>query len=522
MQELKKILGEKEPTIEKFIKILRQRVSCGIVNVREVFSCFDQDRDGYVSQDDFYKTFDETACEWNSEFIKGLFEKLDIQGFGELSQEEFYFVLTGEEEVIIDYQKISADITLFRKQMQQKFRTIEDFKFAINISQPDTVTKTEFNQFMREYGGDLQLGQNNIIFKYLCRKQKHHQSLTMDEFSELYQAQAVIKKQKSQEMGKSQEIIKNQQEQKISGQEESVIKDKEQDKIMQIRLQQDKELSTFELRKEIVNNEEDKLMMILHKGQTLPGKDKCDLNYQLKHQLFQMENLLKELSTAADSVAKAKNKSLKEIFFAFAQSRESDLSFNEFLNLLIFLMKRPFKQELALALFKIFSDSEAKQVKFCQFELLIILGRKINILYIKFKYRFGQNVHLIKSDFIEDLQRSDIETGSGMLPIDTFKTILARNDIDLTNQDVESLKNDGIVTIDKLNNYVNYRKLIPLIFPLSNELHQQAVNKSGKIILYCYHYFKRQRKLRESKKNQQSQQKKLLKRFNSKKNKENY
>ena len=56
-----------------------------------------------------------------------------------------------------------------------------------------------------------------------------------------------------------------------------------------------------------------------------------------------MENLLKELSTAADSVAKAKNKSLKEIFFAFAQSRESDLSFNEFLNLLIFLMKRPFK-----------------------------------------------------------------------------------------------------------------------------------------------------------------------------------
>lgn len=56
-----------------------------------------------------------------------------------------------------------------------------------------------------------------------------------------------------------------------------------------------------------------------------------------------MENLLKEISTAADITAKAKNKSLKEIFYAFSESRDSDLSFNGFLNLLIFLMKRPFK-----------------------------------------------------------------------------------------------------------------------------------------------------------------------------------
>ena len=56
-----------------------------------------------------------------------------------------------------------------------------------------------------------------------------------------------------------------------------------------------------------------------------------------------MENLLKEISTAADMTTKSKNKSLKEIFNAFAEERDTDLLFDGFLNLLIFLMKRPFK-----------------------------------------------------------------------------------------------------------------------------------------------------------------------------------
>ena len=62
---MKKVLGGKEPTVEKFISVLRERVGKNIVNVREVFACFDQDRDGYVSKNDFYKTFDETGVEWN-------------------------------------------------------------------------------------------------------------------------------------------------------------------------------------------------------------------------------------------------------------------------------------------------------------------------------------------------------------------------------------------------------------------------------------------------------------------------
>lgn len=56
-----------------------------------------------------------------------------------------------------------------------------------------------------------------------------------------------------------------------------------------------------------------------------------------------MENLLKEISTAAGITTKMKNKSLKEIFLAFAEEKSGELRYNEFLNVLIFLMKRPFK-----------------------------------------------------------------------------------------------------------------------------------------------------------------------------------
>lgn len=187
-QERNRIMKESKKGAEQIIKLIREKVHASSANLREIFQSFDENRDQYITQDEFLKAFQQAQLSIEAKVLVEAFNRLDFNKDKKISYMDFLTAMFEEEDKpgMSDYMKhaehIINDMHIF---FRGQFENYRSFKSRLECQDTGKVTEEEFTRFLTGIQTRYSLEQVRLVFKFLDKDQKGY--LINDEFCEVYE-----------------------------------------------------------------------------------------------------------------------------------------------------------------------------------------------------------------------------------------------------------------------------------------------------------------------------------------------
>lgn len=119
--------------------------------------------------------------------------------------------------------------------------------------------------------------------------------------------------------------------------------------------------------------------------------EKRKIESYYKESLLKMELFLQTLSEKIHEALLIRSKSMKQLFYVYSKTMLGYVNFEEFTAMINNLLKFDVEPNLVAAVFKIFNNQCTKRISYSLFEYLLSFGKKINKIYLKLKYQFGNS-----------------------------------------------------------------------------------------------------------------------------------
>lgn len=368
---------------EKTLDFIREKVLNSQVSLDKIFQAFDKNNDGKISKEEFLLAIQQTGIEFKPDLINKVFEKLDIQRKGVISYMEFLANIYNKEEKasFFDYLNEAEHILEdLRLKVHERFQEKLEF---INVSQKafingEKVSAEEFLKFIQNFTDRYSRIQLFKLFEYLDKNAKKF--LNSDEFNEIYEHQ-LIKKPINKESP-----LKKPKEKEIPKEFEKITaRSKNQD--IQMKPNNKGIWGDREIKEEFRTIEDQKIIDVFTGGK-FEKKTKKEMDEREK--MMEMEIVLKDLSEKTKEILHMQEKNLRDLFNMFSKDFFGYVNKYEYERLMEFIWKDDEINTKAMnEIFKIYANQITKRMGFNMFLYMINLGDKINPIYLKFKFRFG-------------------------------------------------------------------------------------------------------------------------------------
>lgn len=370
-----KILEDPEKTLE----FLREKVLASQAPLEQIFKAFDSNGDGRISREEFRQALQSTGVEFKQALLDRVFEKLDVQHKGVVSYMEFLAVVYKKDHrpSLFDYLSEAEHILDdLRLKVRERFPERKEFEKSMNngISNEEKVSGDEFIKFIQNFTDRYSRIQLFKVFDFLDKNAKKF--LSSSEFREIYEHQ--VSKQPLMKEAPGKKPVVSKEFEKVTPKSRTQESDESKGGIWGER----------ETKAEFMGMEEKKIVDIFTGGKPVPRKSKKELEEREK--MLEMEMVLKELSERTKDMLQEQGKNLRDLFNMFSKDFFGYLNRFEFERLLEFIWKEgAFNIKAMNELFRIYSNQVTRRMGFNMFLYLINLGDKINPIYLKFKFRFG-------------------------------------------------------------------------------------------------------------------------------------
>ncbi|EAR94381.2 EF hand protein (macronuclear) [Tetrahymena thermophila SB210] len=537
LSETDKLKLSMNQSADNLIGILREKIAQSHRSLKDIFRMLDSDNDSYISKEEFKLAFKKANIKVEEQILDEAYFRFDFNKDDKVSFNEFLNVILGQEKKVVtnafQLQSVAEDvITEIRKIMLSRFNNRRLFLESVSARNFNKITEDEFCAFVSQFtNNEFSRIQMKTVFSYLDRDGKRN--LKQEEFLEIYEHQVqkeeinqnlLIEQQKKEREKK----LREQQEEEEFENEAKSFYEQNVDKSQLSRVeyltklhsqanedyqgQADEKFKKNLIKKLMTQSQEQIEEEISTQERRKQAKEaRARTQIFLKRQQ-ELENVMKVLSDQVHDKLEKTNKTLRDLFNIFSQKQFGYLDQEEFIILINFMCKQTkLGEDVVKALFFLFANYYSKKLSFKLFEKLIENGQNLNTLYLKFKFRFGNKLDRLKKKIIEDFQRLDVSQGQWMITFDDFKKILELNQIPFTSTDEKQLIKDKVLQQVENNIYVNYKKLLPIIFPSNTQIQQDIFARHSKTITRFFKLFKlkKQRKqMQEELEKQKAAQKK--------------
>lgn len=373
---------------EKTLSFIREKILASKIPLDRIFQSFDRNNDQKMSFLEFKAAMESTHIDFREELLLQVFNKFDLQGKGLVSYMDFLAVIYQSKNrgSFFDYLSEAEGILEdLRIKVRERFPEKEGFiRIARHLfGDKAGILIEDFLRFINGFTDRYSRIQVMKLFEYLDKTAR--KSLIMEEFYEVFEHQVqklpismnesplIVKEEfKEFEMPKNQEINDWEDYKKDKG----IWDQKQEDKPRFVGLKEQ------EIREKI------SILTGGAKKESVQTKN----SLEKREKMIEMEMFLQELSEKTKELLKLQGKNLRDLFNMFSQEFFGYANLSEFQKLLNFIWKEE-KGGIKTAkdIFGIYANKITKRIAFTMFLHLVNLGQKINPLYLKFKFRFGNS-----------------------------------------------------------------------------------------------------------------------------------
>ena len=135
----------------KFLELLKQKVSASNKSLNDIFKSFDENGDGTIEFSEFKKAMMATGIKFSEKVIGELFKRFDSNESGSVSYLEFMSAIygnTSQGNVFNFMSKAEENYNHIKRILQANFESLLEMKSKMNLAQPDRMTELEFKNFI--------------------------------------------------------------------------------------------------------------------------------------------------------------------------------------------------------------------------------------------------------------------------------------------------------------------------------------------------------------------------------------
>jgi len=136
----------------KFLQVLREKVSASNKSLNDIFKSFDVNNDGTISFDEFKNAMLATGIHFSELVLKQVFKRLDKNEGGTVSYMEFLSAIysdKAEENIFDGLSKAEANFKRLQQIIQANFNSYEDMRKNLTLKQTDRMSEYEFKVFVQ-------------------------------------------------------------------------------------------------------------------------------------------------------------------------------------------------------------------------------------------------------------------------------------------------------------------------------------------------------------------------------------
>ena len=135
----------------KFLQVLREKVTASNKSLNDIFKSFDVDNDGTITYAEFRDAMLATGIHFSELVLKQVFKRLDKNEGGSVSYMEFLSAIYSEknEENIFDgLSKAESTFKKIQQIIQANFNSYNDMRNNLTLKQSDKMSEYEFKVFV--------------------------------------------------------------------------------------------------------------------------------------------------------------------------------------------------------------------------------------------------------------------------------------------------------------------------------------------------------------------------------------
>lgn len=470
---------------EKFLDLLRSKITATERSIDEIFKGFDKDGDGIITFEEFREAMLATKIKFSEQTIKAVFKRFDQDEGGTITYVEFLstiFAKQGAKNVFDSMRTAEGNFYTLKTLVQAHFKSWEDVDKHMFRVDTNKLTEFEFKKFIQSISDTFSKLQLKDVFEFLDVDRKGF--LDMTQMKRLYLADFNEKKHEP-EVKKEAPVIPA------------------LNKIPHIEIEEDKKKFTKSDQKEILDSMKLKSAMKSPPGTateiSLIKKDKVSISdksalttpkttgvhapIEKVNRPEQWERFIIEFSNIILRSLRNEGKSLRDIFNIFSKQVQGELNQEEFLYATQFILGNQDDPGLSKSFFNFYVVGFPRRMNFKLFSHIIFTGKKGSPLYMKIKNKCKQNYDKVRKGFLLEFQKADSTSGKGLIAFPDFKALLANFGLGIDDNDARYLSEEECLISEGNKVFCNYEKFMRVAFPESDPIKKEITNQAAKRVL---------------------------------------